>query len=340
MNAHGRSKKSGFTLVELLVVIGIIALLISILLPALSKAREAANRIKCMSNLRSIGQAFYQYANDNKGNFPRGVWFTDFSYNSATDHTWLGLRAYTDPAGTDPFNNASNLYGDDVSPPWDPTKRPGDNDVTGALFMLIRAYKMPAKSFICPSDDQAYPDNFGGLTAMDRSNFSSPYNLSYSVSLPFPWDQTTAATLNYHWGTTCNPQFALMADLNPGESLNGTNGINCVVTVSGVHGGTGPQTPGDPARLQKAANSNNHYKAGQNVLYGDGHCEWHTTAFAGYQQDNIYTAQGSLTSTTGTSNFWTSASQIIVPPLSGNDSQMEPAIETRSISGNTGIGVE
>ena len=67
MNAHGRSKKSGFTLVELLVVIGIIALLISILLPALSKAREAANRIKCMSNLRSIGQAFYQYANDNKG---------------------------------------------------------------------------------------------------------------------------------------------------------------------------------------------------------------------------------------------------------------------------------
>lgn len=94
-----RRSRSAFTLVELLVVIGIIAVLISILLPSLARARQAANAVSCLSNLRQIGQALQLYATDNKGFLPLGEG-PDYTVTRAA-YTTLWVHEISAALGTD-----------------------------------------------------------------------------------------------------------------------------------------------------------------------------------------------------------------------------------------------
>lgn len=98
-NIFGGKGKSGFTLIELLVVIAIIALLLAVLLPALTKAKELGKRVVCGANLRQISLAWRTYLDDNDGKFYQGTNDVNITYGGweGIEYSFLNISRVLNP---------------------------------------------------------------------------------------------------------------------------------------------------------------------------------------------------------------------------------------------------
>jgi len=258
MAKYRQFPRRGFTLVELLVVIAIIAALIALLLPVLSRVREQANRVKCMSNMHSIGQAMQIYAGDNKKQYPR-TYYADGSFPD-----FFKDEAKPDPFVIDP--REGDLYA---------------NDVTAGMFLLVRYRMLKLENFLCPSSNQELDRVFSAsgeeIPPTQRTNFRRTHpasgTLSYGFANQYPpvTRYLNSSISQFRHSPSAPAQNAIAADRNdPVDRYRSTN----------------PDASRDDI---KAMNSRNHKSEGQNVLFNDGSVQWCKTPFVGYAQDNIYT---------------------------------------------------
>ncbi len=290
-------KKKGFTLVELLVVISIIALLMSILMPTLAKVRAMAIRAVCSTNLGSLHKAFLTYALDNHDDYPRAGGKTS-RWSAITGNLPLPVF-YAD-------NEADAFYqGGKAGTADTPAAQIVSRATMGAsLYLLIKYADAAPKEYICGGDrgavefelslynnviNQKAPDSrlaitqdislawdFGG-PAGNRQSGGIPPAQHYSYAYQIPYGG--AKQMYYSLSTTRQPGTPVMADRNPYLVL-----IQEDKSLKDVH----KYEYGNPMK-ERWGNSPNHNYEGQNVLFNDSSTRWETVPYCGINQDNIYT---------------------------------------------------
>ena len=270
-----RRRFKAFTLIELLVVIAIIALLISILLPSLSRARELSKRLVCSSNLKGIGTSAKIYANDNNEK-----WMVPGFKRGEIDEA--GIDYMNDMVGE--INCPAEDAGEVGWERWlesesetitDTTSGSTAVSVTRAFWMLVRSGDITVKQYVCPSsgDEQDPTENLDLYY-----DFECYDNISYGYQVPFGPRPTRP-----HEGMD-NRQI-IAADKGPYYP--------CPGPYTWDIGQRGDLDLDDSPKAWRPFNSPNHggenNGEGQNCLYADGHASFQRKPTAGIDNDNIYT---------------------------------------------------
>ena len=290
--------KKAFTLIELLVVIAIIALLISILLPSLSRARELSKRTVCSANLRGIGQAMYIYAQDDPQVFPV----------IGQRNTQGFVRAFGGTAGTAPVPPAGNHADRAPAIPDDLVSQPNRGSPTVDMWTVIRANNTTPKQFICPSTIDT-PDPAQDTTVY--YDFLHWNFLSYSY-------QNQHDTERRVIGTSSEPNIPFMADANP----YGKGGVN----------GAAGNLNNDRTSPFRGNSVNHTNREGQNVLFQDGHVDFEKGPDAGLSGNS---AQG-IVSARGRDNIYTFHQPTPVAPVDPGVGGPTPLFAAGTASVNLG----
>lgn len=250
--------RRGFTLVELLVVIGIIAVLIGILLPTLNRAREAAKRTQCLSNLRQIGTLLNMYANAHNGQVPLG---TSSAAGSAAGE---GIAHYL-----------ARKSGGSGLPDQDPPKLVR---YVGLGLLLKGGYVKEgwngagARIFYCPTFDGDLYHGFNSISNKwppSSDNTRCTYNARASTNNPNPLQAGSIGPDMVVWGTGSKKETFAPMRVDPGS------------------GKTDPAVPGQMFKLNRLKDKaivadvmssitrvKPAHQKGINVLYANGAAKW------------------------------------------------------------------
>src|SRR5262245_48981961 len=200
--------KLGFTLVELLVVIAIIGVLVALLLPAVQAARESARRAQCSNNLKQVGLAMTQYADNYKGSFP----VAEYSWGWGT---WLvGLLPYIEQKAL--FDQYKGFGGLNASGGI-------DTNLVYSASINLPVTRVQVQAYTCPSDSiTASPSSRSGITyhnyVANHGNTTLQRLATFGTTLSGQPNRFKGAPFIYVGSSNDNPKVVRLEDVFDGLS--------------------------------------------------------------------------------------------------------------------------